>query len=499
MTRGRRLILQTVLTGLTLSLVLVLVLAWRTFQLPDAVLLPPDSTPDLSHRLSEVSVDQVAARLAEAIRFRTISIEPTESTVEADAAFSGLRDWLVATYPSFHRSAERKRFGRHGLLYRWPGRADCQPAGFVSHQDLVPVEAGTEANWTHPPFDGVVADGFVWGRGAVDTKDNLVLLMEAADGLAERGFQPHCDLYFIFGHDEEIGGRDGAARMAEFLRERGVRFAWLLDEGGGIGENLDGSTSPPMASVGVSSQGYLNLRLTARAPGGHSASGVEDTAIVRLARALLALQSPMPARLDGVAERDVRARAAGGPLPLRILAANLWLFGPLAEEQIEQRGGRGMLRTTLAATIIEGGVRANVLPQQASALVNARIHPRSSIEEVLNWVRERVDSDVIDVNIVEPADPPTRPVHPEDPAFQFVTASIGEVLGPVRLVPAFGFGGYDGRYFQDLSDALLNFEFTPIDTSGGQHGTDEKLDTRYLANGVLFYQRLMERHGEGGG
>ncbi len=504
MRRGRPWLAGALLAVGTVFLGLVIVVAWRTYRLPDAVLLPSDSAPDLTQRLSAIRSGEVAARLAESIRFATVSIEPTGSThatFEADAAFVDLQEWLAVTYPDFHASAQLERVGRHGLLYRWPGLGECQPAGFVSHLDVVPVEAGTEADWTYPPFAGVVADGFVWGRGALDTKDNLVLLMEAANGLAQGGFQPRCDLYFIFGHDEEIGGQDGAARMAERLRERGVRFAWLLDEGGGIGANLDGSESPPMALVGVSSQGYLTLRLTARAPGGHSAFAVgvdvEDTAIVRLSRALLALtQSPMTARLDDVAERDIRARAAGGPLALRVLAANLWLLRPLAEQQIEQRGGRGMLRTTLAATVIEGGVRENVLPQQASALVNARIHPRSSIEEVVDWVRERVDSDFIEVSVVEPADPPTRPVHPQDPAFRFVAASIAEVLGPVRVVPAFGFAGYDGRHFQDLTDALMNFEFTPMDTSSGTHGTDEKLDTRYLAHGVVFYQRLMERHGE---
>lgn len=474
-------------------LAVVMVVALRTWQLPDAVVYPRGDDQARETRIQSVAVGRVADRLAQAVRFKTISSAVDDPE---DRSFLGLHTWLEQTYPDAHREMSREVINGYSLLFRWPGERDCLAAGFISHLDVVPVEKGTEDDWTYPPFEGVVADGFVWGRGAVDTKDNLIMLMEAAEALASRGFQPRCDLYFIFGHDEEVGGRNGARRIASLLQARGVRFAWLLDEAGGIASNLDGSVTPPLASISVASQGYLTMRLTATAPGGHSASGIEDTAITRLSEALIRLQeNPMPARLDGVAERDVLARAAGGPLALRVLAGNLWLFRPLAESQIEQRGGRGMLRTTISATVIEGGTQANILPQSASALVNARIHPRSDIDEVVGWVRRQVDLEDIEIEIVEPADPPTRAVDPSSPAFREVAATLTEVLGPVRVVPAFGFGATDARHFQDLTDAILNFEMINTDVSGGQHGTDERLATDLLAEGIVFYQRLMERHG----
>jgi carboxypeptidase PM20D1 len=469
------------------------IISVRTALLPDPVHHPTDNPglqADIQSRLEAVDRNAIAERLAEAIRFKTVSGQPS------DEAFVGIHHWLEATYPAIHAAATRLRIDQHGLIYRWPGRGDCPAAGFISHLDVVPVEANTEADWTYPPFAGVVADGFVWGRGAVDTKDNLVMIMEAADRLAARGFTPHCDLYFLFGHDEEIGGRNGAARMAQMLKEQDVRFAWIVDEGGGVGQNLDGATTPSLVSIGVSSQGYMTLQLVATAPGGHSASGNEETAITRLAAALLALhQAPMPARLDGVAERDVVSRSAGGPLPLKVLAANLWLLRPLAEREIHRRSAVGMLRTTMAATVVEGGTQDNVLPQRATALVNTRIHPRSSISDVLAWVEEQLEEHAVEVVVLEPADPPTGPVHPEDPAFRLLAQSVADVIGPVRVVPAFGFGGYDGRYYQSLADAILNFDFTPMDSSDGIHGTDERLDVRYLAEGVVFHELLMERHG----
>lgn len=482
-------ILSTALATLAgLLLVVILAVAFNTARLPDAVLQPADGSMG-QVRTEAIDAAAVAERLAEAIRFETVSGR------DSDTAFLALHRWMETTYPEFHGATEREVFNRYSLLYRWPGRGGCDAAGFIAHLDVVPIEQGTLEGWTHPPFAGVIADGFVWGRGAVDTKDNLVLVLEAAERLAAQGFQPHCDLYFIFGHDEEVGGRDGAGVMAAALAERGVRFAWLLDEAGGVDVNLDGSTIPPMVTIGVSSQGFMTLELTARAPGGHSASGVEDTAITRLAEAVLALQqAPMPMRLEGVAERDVRARAAGGPWTARMLAANLWLLRPVAESQIRAHDGLGMLRTTMAATVIEGGERDNVLPQIARARINARVHPRTTLDQVASRVREVV-GDGIEVRVLEPADPPTRPVSPDHPAFRLVAESVADVLGPIRVVPAFGFGTSDGRYFQDVTDAILNFDFMPLEASSGAHDTDERLDTRYLAHGVAFHQLLMARHG----
>jgi carboxypeptidase PM20D1 len=151
------------------------------------------------------------------------------------SAFLRLHDWLQTTYPAAHETMDREVVSDLSLVYRWPGLERCPAIGFVSHLDVVPVEEDTGEDWSHPPFDGVVADGFVWGRGAIDTKDNLIYAMEAVERLASRGFQPACDVYLLFGHDEETGGGRGAAVIAGTLAERGVRFAWILDEGAGLG------------------------------------------------------------------------------------------------------------------------------------------------------------------------------------------------------------------------------------------------------------------------
>jgi len=476
------------------TLVLVGMLVWRAMLLPDALHgASPGPSAAVQASIDAVDPDAVAEHIAQAIRFQTVSRADGQHD---KAAFLALHAWLAQTYPMANSVLERSVINELSLIYRWPSGNDCSAAGFVSHLDVVPIESGTLNDWTHPPFAGALADGFIWGRGAVDTKDNLIYIMEAAEQLARSGFTPACDLYFLFGHDEEVGGTHGAVASAERLRQQGVGFAWILDEAGGIGMNLDGSTTPPMATVQVSTQGYLTLRLTAKAAGGHSASGTEDTAITRLAEAVLTLRhQPMPGGLDGSATHDIRARAAGGAFSMKLLAANLWLTRPLAEYVIESMGGRGMLRTTMAATVTSGGEQENLLLQSAYALVNARLHPRDTVASVLTAVSAKLNPDHITVSVEGMAANPTPAVHPEHPAFRQLARTLAAVLGQVRVVPAFGFGGIDGRHYRDLTDALLSFDFTPIDSSQGQHDTDEKLDTRYLSEAVVFYQLMMSQHG----
>ena len=208
-------------------------------------------------------------RLAHSLRFPTIS--SAADTGHTAQAFHDLHEFLRTSYPRVHAHLERELHGGHSLLYRWKG-ADSSgvPILLMSHLDVVPVESGTESSWTHAPFSGDLADGFIWGRGALDVKCGALGLLEAAERLLEIGFSPAGDVYFALGHDEEIGGREGNQRMAEILRGRGVRFRFVLDEGGGLTEGIIDGINGPVAFVGIAEKGFATIRLKARAEGGHS-------------------------------------------------------------------------------------------------------------------------------------------------------------------------------------------------------------------------------------
>src|SRR5438093_217598 len=298
---------------------------------------------------SAIDRDRVAEHLAAAIRFRTVSHQdPAE---DDRAQFAGLRALLARTYPKVHRSLVRELVNGDGLLYTWKGAdASAKPVLLMAHQDVVPVEPGTEATWAHPPFDGVIADGFVWGRGALDDKASLVFLMEAVESLLAEGFRPRQTVYLASGFDEEVGGLQGAARIAALLATRGVRLGYVLDEGLLVSQGVVPDVQEPVASIGIAEKGYVSVELVAETEGGHSSRPPPETAIGVLAAALDRLQRrPMPARLRGAPRREMQALAAHMPFRQRVMLSNLWLFGPLVVRALEKTPTtNALVRTTLA-------------------------------------------------------------------------------------------------------------------------------------------------------
>ncbi len=216
-----------------------------------------------------VPVDAAAAagRLAAALRFRTIS--HADSSRDDVAAFRALREHLERSFPRVHATLEREVVGTGALLYTWRGSGSEKPILLMAHMDVVPVEPGTEASWTHPAFEGRIADGFLWGRGAMDFKVGVLGLLEAAEILLGQGFAPARTIYLAFGDDEEGGGRGGAQKIAALLQSRGVRLESVLDEGSAIVRGVPG-VAAPVALVGIAEKGYLSIEMRARADGGHS-------------------------------------------------------------------------------------------------------------------------------------------------------------------------------------------------------------------------------------
>src|SRR5262245_15132884 len=219
--QGRR--FRVALLGLGGALLaLVLVLAINALRLPKPA-PPPPARPAMA-----VSTGAVE-RLAQALRFRTVSHD--DPSQDDPTQLVALREHLERSFPRVHAQLRREIVGGHSLVYAWPGkRPDLPPVLLMGHQDVVPVE--DERAWSQPPFGGVVAGGFVWGRGTLDDKQAVLGVLEASEALLAEGFVPARTVYLAFGHDEEASGRRGARRIAELFRSRGVRFAFVLDEGG---------------------------------------------------------------------------------------------------------------------------------------------------------------------------------------------------------------------------------------------------------------------------
>jgi len=444
----------------------------------------------------EIDADRAALRLGGAIRFQTIS--RSEGVVEDPAAFAALHLWLARTYPLTHAAMTREVVAEHSLLYTLPGTdASLPPILLLAHQDVVPVEAGTEGDWEAAPFSGAIQDGFVYGRGAVDDKGSLVATMEAMEALLASGFEPRRTIMFAFGHDEEtLGG--GAAAISALLAERNIRAWFVLDEGMAIvdGFALTGSS---VALIGVAEKGYMSVRVNARGDGGHSSMPPGDTAAERLSRAVLAIRArPFPAHLedDAPAGQLLQALAPQLALPMRAAIANRWAFGGVITGQMTaDPSSNALLRTTIAPTIFEGGTKENVLPQQMHAVVNLRLHPRDTTESALAYLRESVAG--IEGVTVEFEGTPNNPspVSATDSDSYALIRSAAAVSAPAGtpVAPMLVLGATDSRHYAPVAENVYRFSamLAPQSELGRIHGTGERLSVENLGRMSRFYAQIM--------
>jgi carboxypeptidase PM20D1 len=438
----------------------------------------------------------LAERLALAIRLRTVS--PQDRAKLDPRAFRALHVYLATMYPAAHAALERETLAGLSLLYTWQGRnPELRPVLLAAHQDVAPVEAESEADWTHPPFDGVVRDGIVWGRGAMDDKASLICLLEAVERLVREGFRPERTVYLAFGHDEEVGGDEGAKQIAGLLASRGVALEWVIDGGGFIAADLPLGIEGAVALIGIAEKGSVSIILEVEAPGGDSSTPPRHTAIGDLASAVTALERrPMPASIDGVTALFLDYLAPELPFPVRVVLASRWLFGPALRHGFSRQPVLdAMLRTTTAVTLFEGGVKENVLPKRARAVANFRIHQKDSIDAVVRHVRNTIDDERIRVH-VDVRTPPRNPsaVSPVDSeAFRGLARTIREVFPDVAAVPYLQMGGRDARHYQVVSENV--YRFGPYvfgrDALRLAHGTDERITAENLVGAVRFYVRLI--------
>jgi carboxypeptidase PM20D1 len=488
---------KTLLPLVTVAFVLVAVLSIRAARMPSL------QGPEQSAVRVPVDTMAVAERLAGAIRIPTISHERVEDT--DTAAFLALHDYLARSYPLVHAQLTRETVSDLSLLYTWEGSdPSLEPIVLMGHQDVVPVIPGTEGDWSHAPFSGEIADGAVWGRGTLDDKINVVSVLESVEALLAGGFQPRRTIYLAFGHDEERGGTRGAKAIAELLASRGAEpYALVIDEGGGMTRGMMPGLDATVAIVGIAEKGYVNLELRVDGAGGHSSAPPKQTNIGVLADAIGELEEhPFPARLQGGSLAMVRHVAPEMPFAYRLVLGNLWLFQPLVTRiMTASQESAPMVRTTTAATIVEGGVKANVLPITARAVVNFRILPGETKESVLARVRDVIADDRVQVSIYgDDAVDPSSVSDPDGPAFRLLAHTLRQVTAGERVVvtPYLVTAGTDAKYYSGRSPGVLRFLAATLDGDAMSqiHGTNEHVPLSALATSVAFLQQLIRNSDE---
>ncbi|MFN5692486.1 MAG: M20/M25/M40 family metallo-hydrolase, partial [Bacteroidota bacterium] len=449
---------------------------------------PKQSQPAKGNSIEPIPAagDSAAWHLSRALQIKTVS---KGDTLPIDTAeFVAFRQFLESSYPLIHRQLQRQIFNEFSYLYRWKGKdSSLAPWVLMAHTDVVPVEAAVEKNWSVPSFSGAIKNEPLGGRGAVDDKSSVIAIMEAIENLLQLGFIPERTIYIALGHDEEVAGRRGARVISDWMREQKIRPAFVLDEGGQIDTEHFKELGRPVAIIATGEKGYTNIDLSVELPGGHSSMPAKETAIDILNKAVVAVrEKQIPGSITPVVEEMIRRTTAPGPFLKRMVTHNLWLTEPLVKMEMEKsKETNALIHTTLVPTIVQGGIKDNVIPSTAKATFNSRILQGQSSDDVLTFVKKAVNDERVLIkkqtkSLMEPSSiTPFR-----DPSFLQLERIIKNAVPNVIVSPFLMIGASDSRYFRDFSEAVLNF--SAIQNMKGFHGIDERIGIKDLDRMIWF-------------
>ena len=435
-----------------------------------------------------------AERLGEAIQFKTVSFQD-RSQIDYEE-FRRYQAFLKAAYPRVFGELEVETVNEFNLLIHWPGTdPELAPILFTGHMDVVPIEPGTAEDWQHPPFAGVVTDERIYGRGTLDNKQGVMGILEAADSLLAEGFKPARSIVFAFGHDEEISGRQGAAKLAERMQELGWHFSWMVDEGGMLISDNPLLPNETLAIINVAEKGYLTLTLTATGEGGHSSRPPPESTIGRLSAALVRIEdNPFPTRLVAPVDAMLEAMAAHMAQPERFVFNNLGLTGGLVARNM----GRDQLtnsyvRTTTALTMLNAGIKENVVPQRAEAKVNFRLLPGDTPEMVVERIRRLIDDPDIEITYEDWDNVPPVADY-SGGGFAIITDAVISVYPDALVVPSLLTATTDTRHYIDVADNQYRFYgmILASEQAGSIHGTNEFIEISSYEKAIEVARQMMK-------
>ncbi len=484
----------------TLLIICVGILALGAIVVVRTVIHVPDTQQKVDSVTIELDEMLVAEHLSEAIQFATVSHQ--DPAQRDQQAFENFILWVATTYPELQSTLSLQRLN-DTLLYKWQGSdAQLKPILVTGHYDVVPVIPGTEDKWLQSPFAGVIADGVIWGRGALDDKSGVVGILEATNYLVKQGYEPKRTIYLSLGHDEELGGPNGAALVAKTLKDENVQLAWSLDEGSFLFDKMFPGIDPLMASINVAEKGSVTLQIVAKSAGGHSSMPPRQTAVGILAAAITRLENnPVPGGLEGLSLQMFDTMSRYMPFIPRVYFANRWLFSGVLDDQLSEQGmTNAMLRTTTAPTMLSASVKVNVLPIEAIAVVNFRLHPRDSVESVIEHVKRVVESENVEVRVPEGSGRAASEVSDwNSPGFSQIADSLRQIYDGVVITPGLMIAGSDSRHYGKVADDA--FRFNPFVVSAkdltGFHGTNESIRVDNFAQGIRVYIQII-RNGSSG-
>ncbi|MDR1753916.1 MAG: M20/M25/M40 family metallo-hydrolase [Eubacterium sp.] len=414
------------------------------------------------------------------------------STVDGcEDEFIRFRNTLSELYPNIEKICEREFFGK-GIVYRWKGMNSNKSIILMSHYDVVPAKSG---EWTYEPFSGTIANGRVWGRGALDTKCTLAAIMESVESLIQLQFIPKTDIYLCFGGDEETTG-ESARQIAKALNSRGVRPFLILDEGGAIVDANPYGISKPCALVGIAEKGYMDVEFIIRGKGGHTSLPSVFCPLSEMGELIRRIsKNPFGFKLCKPVSVMIKHALKYMNFKHRALIRaysfwGRWFFKRLVAEKFPEI--KALSGTIGAITQINGGTAANVIPEQVRATGNFRLISGESVEYTLNRIKKSLKGLSVEINLIEGLDP-SKASPTEGEGWDALKNAITSSWGESAIVPYLMLAGSDSRYYSLLSDSIYRFSpcaFTRTDLES-IHGVNESIDIDSFFRTIYFYINLI--------
>lgn len=457
----------------------------------------PEERVNEPYPAERVDLERYSKNLSDAIKIKTIS-NVDESKVDW-AAFDELHALFEERYPLIHKTLKKEVVGKASLLYTWEGKnPDLDPIALLGHQDVVPVSAGTEQDWEHEPFSGDVADGYIWGRGAVDMKNHVVGVLEAVETLLEDGFVPERTVLLCFGHNEEVVASpdNGAKKISALLESRGVRLDSVLDEGGAILPiKVPGIIDKNLAGIGIAEKGYCDYRISLTAKGGHSSTPPNHTALGKMADVIKDIEnnqfkSEITSIVDGLLDKVGRNTSF---LARNVLCNAKYLKPVLKVVMSNIPQAASFVRTTTAVTMAEGSPQANVLPQKASVAVNFRVMPGQTIADVKTHLQKVIKNKNVEIELIGGQEPSN--ISPTDSrAFKAIEEICFRMNNKNVAAPYLVMGGTDARNYQNICDNVYRYSPFMLDPKllGTMHGTNERIEIASFEDGLAFFKRYIK-------
>lgn len=436
-----------------------------------------------------------AEHLMEALTYRTISY--TEESLIDFNEYRAFLDFLERTYPRVHERMDKRMISGFSPVYHLKAKEpDQRPILLLCHYDVVPVEENTSKDWQKDPFGGQILENYIYGRGALDDKDQVISIMEALEALFEKGYEPERDIYVAMGFDEEIGGGKGAKAIAQYFRDESLFFDLVLDEGGAVVVDTVEGIEKPLALIGVAEKGSSMIKITAYGDGGHSSMPKKGSAIEVLSRAVTNLtKNPVKPRLT-LPMREMFHGMAPYMGAKGILLKHADITFPLLAKVLSANPTmNSMVRTTMAVTMAKAGSALNVMPQEASVYVNVRLLPGDPFDEILGHMKH-VNKD-LDLSYEVLVREDASLISPHDSqAFESLEKIILKIYPEVKVLPYLMAGGTDSRKYEGLSENILRFSCIRMTNEDldSLHSTNERIHVDNLMGMIRFYDELLKKY-----